>query len=170
MPFLSQECPSSSFPAQQLMLCAQPRQYPLTGTFPVPPAGADPYPGSPVPCTGLSHITCPFALNTCLQLSSLTAVGRPKGRDSVLHLCPSGTWRRAGRMGAAQSVSWEGEEKGRKRAPGRQWGGGQRGKGALGQGWRQTWVGGSRELRVGYYLLRIPDSLSFHSQLFLCVS
>ena len=36
--------------------------------------------GSPVPWTDLSHITCPFPLNTSLQLFSLTAVGPPQGQ------------------------------------------------------------------------------------------
>lgn len=54
--FLSQKRPSLSPPAQQLMPCAQPRRYLLTGTFPVLPTQVLTLPAAPQ-CPGLTSVT-----------------------------------------------------------------------------------------------------------------
>ena len=171
MLFLSQECPSSSFPARQLMFCARP-----DNTSSLEPSRfllqvLTPTSGSPVPWTDLSHIACPFALNTCLQLLSLTAVGPPQGQGfcssslPLWHLAQG--WTNGSRSDCVVGGRREGQEEGTWEAVGR-WTEGQRGP----RPGMEADVGGERgrELRGGYYLQRIPDSLSFHSQLLLCVS
>lgn len=101
--------------------------------------------GSPVPWTDLSHITCPFPLNTSLQLFSLTAVGPPQGQGfcsslPLWHLVQGWTNRSrsecvvGGRREGQEEGTWEAAERWAEGAKGR-WAsdGGRRGWGE-GQG------------------------------------
>lgn len=118
--------------------------------------------GSPVPWTDLSHITCPFPLNTSLQLFSLTAVGPPQGQGfcsslSLWHLVQG--WMNRSRSECVVGGRRDGQEEGTWEAVGR-WAEGAKGRwasdgGRCGWGEGQGAEGGVsttyREFQTAYH-------------------